>query len=129
MLYQGNFLPTNFTGYSTTGCQMTVPLQTLWQGQTINTWSTSNIIQTEQTSITNNTQIKNSSIATKPDIFTPSLIKKQNNNNLIDLNFFDSIENSENKFSNVRTSVLEAFDPLLYEQSNISSSVEVDQGI
>lgn len=64
----------------------------------------------------------------KPKIFSQNLVKKQNDNNLIDLNFFDSIDNSKRVFSNGnRTSVLEAFDPLLHNQSNMSSS-ETDQG-
>jgi len=109
---------------------MTVPPQTFWQGQTISSWSTSNVTQTQQlTSSANNIQTQTSLVGMKPDIFAPSLIKKQNNNNLIDLNFFDSIENPKEKFSNVRTSVLEDFDPLLHSQSHISSSSEVDQGI
>lgn len=129
VLYQGNFLPTNYTGYSPTGYQMAVPPQTFWQEQSISTWSSSNITKSEQLiSNTNSEQKQTSLIAAKSDIFAPNLIKKQNNNNLIDLNFFDSIENPKKNIANVRTSVLEAFDPLLYEQSNISSSVNVDQG-
>lgn len=109
---------------------MTVPSQT-WQGQTISSWSTSNVTQTQQltTSSSNNIQTQTSLVGTKQDIFSPGLIKKQNNNNLIDLNFFDSIENPNEKFSNVRTSVLEAFDPLLYGQINISSTPKIDEGI
>lgn len=110
---------------------MTVPPQTFWQGQTISSWSTSNVTQTQQltTSCSNNIQTQTSLVGTKQDIFSPGLVKKQNNNNLIDLNFFDSIENPNEKFSNVRTSVLEAFDPLLYGQINISSSSKIDEGI
>lgn len=109
---------------------MTVPSQTFWQGQTISSWSTSNVTQTQQltTSSSNNMQIQTSLVGTKPDILTPGLAKKQNNNNLIDLNFFDSIENPKEKFSNVRTSVLEAFDPLLHGQININSP-KTDEGI
>jgi len=129
VLYQGYFSPNNYTGYPS-GYQMTVPPQTFWQGQTISSWSTSNVTQTQQiTSSTNNIQTQTSLVGMKPDIFAPSLIKKQNNNNLIDLNFFDSIENPKEKFSNVRTSVLEDFDPLLHGQSHPSSSAESDQGI
>lgn len=127
VLYQGYFSPNNYTGYPS-GYQMTVPPQTFWQGQTISSWSTSNVTQAQQiTSSTNNIQTQTSLVGMKPDIFAPSLIKKQNNNNLIDLNFFDSIENPKEKFSNVRTSVLEDFDPLLHGQSHPSSSAESDQ--
>jgi len=110
---------------------MTVPPQTFWQGQTISSWSTNNVIQTQQqlTSGAHNTQTQTSLDTMKSDVFVPSLVKKQNNNNLIDLNFFDSIENHKEKISNVRTSVLEAFDPLLHGQTNINFSAEVDQGI
>lgn len=109
---------------------MTVPSQTFWQGrQAINTWSSNNITKTEQLiSNTSSEQLQTSLVTTKSDKFTPSLIKKQNNNNLIDLNFFDSKENPKKNVTNVRTSVLEAFDPLLYEQSNINSSIELNQG-
>lgn len=107
---------------------MTVPPQTFWQGQNNSSWSTNT--QTQQlTSSINNTQTQISLVGTLPDIFGPSVVKKQNNNNLIDLNFFDSLETPKENFSNVRTSVLEAFDPLLYEQSTLNSSAEVDQGI
>lgn len=109
---------------------MTVPPQTFWQGQTISSWSTNNINQTQQlTSSSNNIQTQPSLVGMKPDIFSPSLVKKQNNNNLIDLNFFDSSENPKKNFSNVRTSVLEAFDPLLHGQVNISSSLKTDEGM
>jgi len=129
VLYQGYFSPNNFPGYST-GYQMTVPSQTFWQGQTISSWSTSNVTQTQQlTSSPNNIQTRTSLVGIKPDILAPNLIKKQNNNNLIDLNFFDSIENPKANVANVRTSVLEDFDPLLHGQSQLSSSAEVDQGI
>lgn len=127
VLYQGYFSPNN--GYPTS-FQMTVPPQTSWQRQTTSSWSSSNVTQTQQlTSIANNMQKQTSLIGIKPDIFAPSLIKKQNNNNLIDLNFFDSKVNPKETFANVRSSVLEAFDPLLHGQSLISSSTEVDQGI
>lgn len=107
---------------------MTVPPQTFWQGQNNSSWSPNT--QTQQlTSSINNTQTQISLVGTLPDIFGPSVVKKQNNNNLIDLNFFDSLETPKENFSNVRTSVLEAFDPLLYEQSTLNSSAEVDQGI
>jgi len=108
---------------------MAVPPQTSWQGPNISSWSTSNINQSQQLSNNaKNIQIQNVEVGTKSAMFAPNLIKKQNNNNLIDLNFFDSIENPKENVSNIRTSVLEAFDPLLYGQSNISST-EVDQGI
>lgn len=130
LYHQGYFPSTNFTGYQPSGYQMTVPPQTFWQGQnTSSSWSTNNVTQTQQlTSNTNCTMTQVSqSGGMKSDIFAPNLIKKQNNNNLIDLNFFDSIENPKDNFVNVTTSVLEAFDPLLYGQSNISSSVEKEQ--
>lgn len=129
VLYQGYFSSNNFTGYPT-GHQTTVPPQTFWQGQTISSWSTNSVTQTQQlTGSTNNIQTQTSLVGMKPDIFVPNLLKKQNNNNLIDLNFFDNIENPKEKCSNVRTSVLEDFDPLLFGQSHISSSAEFDQGI
>lgn len=128
-LYQGYFSPNNFTGYPT-DYQMTVPPQTFWQGQTISSWSTNNVTHTQQlTSSANNMLKQTSLVGMKPDIFAPNLIKKQNNNNLIDLNFFDSKENPKEKFSNVRTSVLEDFDPLLHGESHISSTEEEDQSI
>lgn len=129
VLYQGSFPSTNFTGYSPASYQMTVPPQT-WQRQTISSWSTNNVTQTQQQlmSSAHNTQTQTSLVTMTSDVFAPSLVKKQKNNNLIDLNFFDSIENPKEKFSNVRTSVLEAFDPLLYGQTNIDSSAKVDQG-
>lgn len=130
VLYQGYLSPSNLTGYSSTGYQMAVPDQTFWQGHTTSNWSTSNVVQAQPSiSSTNNTPTQTSLVGMKPDIFPSNLIKKQNNNNLIDLNFFDSIESPKENFSNVRTSVLEAFDPLLHGQSNTSTSVKVDQGI
>lgn len=108
---------------------MTVPPQTFWQGQTINTWTTNSISQTQQlTNNTNNTPTQSSLVGMKSDSKVPNLIKKQNNNNLIDLNFFDNIESPKRNFASVRTSVLEAFDPLLYEQSTVNSSDETDKG-
>lgn len=108
---------------------MTVPPQTFWQGQTINTWTANNISQTQQlTNNANNTPTQSSLVGVKPDSIVPSLIKKQNNNNLIDLNFFDNIESPKKNFASVRTSVLEAFDPLLYGQSTVNSSEETDKG-
>lgn len=107
---------------------MTVPPQT-WQGQTINTWTTNNIPQTQQlTNSANYTPTQSSIVGIKPDSIAPNLIKKQNNNNLIDLNFFDNAENSKKNFASVRTSVLEAFDPLLHGQSTVNSSDEIDKG-
>lgn len=128
MLYQSYFPPTNFDGYSPIGYQMTVPPQTFWQGQTNSNWST-NIQSQKLLSSVNNTQTQISLAGSTIDSSASNVIKKQNNNNLIDLNFFDSIENPKEKFSNVRTSVLEAFDPLLHELSNVNSSAEIDQGI
>lgn len=108
---------------------MTVPPQAFWSKQTTSCWSTSNVTETHQlTTITKNTPTHTPLAGTKHEVFSSNPIKKQNNNNLIDLNFFDCKENSNKNFVNVRTSVLEAFDPLLHEQSNISSA-EVDQGI
>lgn len=129
ILYESYFPPANFTGYPSSSYQMTVPPQT-WQMQTISSWSTSNLAQTQQsTNSVKHIQTPQASLVKmKSDIFTPSIIKKQNNNNLIDLNFFDSKENHKENFANVRTSVLEAFDPLLDGQSNINST-NADQGI
>jgi len=109
---------------------MTVPPQT-WQGQTNSSWSTNNVTQIQQqlTSGAHNIQTQTSQVTMKSDVFASNVIKKQNNNNLIDLNFFESIESPKEKFSNVTTSVLEAFDPLLYGQTNLNSSAEVDQGM
>lgn len=108
---------------------MTVPPQNIWSKQTTSNWSTSNVIETQQLiSSVKNTQMQTSLVGKKQEIFSSSPLKKQNNNNLIDLNFFDGKDNSKESFVNVRTSVLEAFDPLLYGQSNISSA-ESDQGI
>lgn len=108
---------------------MPVPSQTFWQGQSNSCCSTTNVTQTQQfISSANSIETRTSSVGIQ-DIFSPSLIKKQNNNNLIDLNFFDSLENPKENFTtNVRTSVLEAFDPLLYGQTNINS-IKVDQGM
>lgn len=130
VLYESYFPPANFIGYPSSSYQMTVPPPQNWQMQTISSWSTSNLAQTQQsTSSVKNIQTPQSSLAKmKSDTFTPSIIKKQNNNNLIDLNFFDSKENHKENFANVRTSVLEAFDPLLDGQSNISST-NANQGI
>lgn len=128
-MYQSHFSPTNFTVYPPTGYQMTVPPQTFWQEQTINTWNTNNISQTQQlTNSANNSLTQSSLIGMKPDSIAPSSIKKQNNNNLIDLNFFDNIEKPKKNFASVRTSVLEAFDPLLHGQSTENSSDETDKG-
>lgn len=130
VLYQGYLSPSNLTGFASTGYQMAVPDQTFWQGHTTSSWATSNVAQAQPSiSSINNTPTQTSLVGMKPDIFPSNLIKKQNNNNLIDLNFFDSIESPKENFSNVRTSVLEAFDPLLYGQTNTSTSVKVDQGI
>lgn len=124
---QSYFPSTNFPGYQPSGYQMTVPSQT-WQRQTtISSWSTSNVTQTQQ--LTSNssctqTQVPQSG-GMKSDIFAPSLIKKQNNNNLID--FFDSTENPKDNSEIVSFDVLKAFDPLLLRQSNISSSLEEEQ--
>lgn len=129
MLYKGYFPSKNLGGYSSTGYQMTVPPKTFWHEQTNSSWSTSTVNSTRQlTGSANNIQTQTSSVEMNPDIFAPSLTKKQNNNNLIDLNFFDGIENPKESFANVSTSVLEAFDPLLFGQSVKSSSDEVDQG-
>lgn len=130
MLYKGYFPSNNLGGYSSTGYQMTVPPKTFWHEQTISSWSTNTVNANQQlTSSANSTQTQTSLVEMNPDIFAPSLTKKQNNNNLIDLNFFDGTENPKENFLNVNTSVLEAFDPLLFGQSVKSSSDEVDQGI
>jgi hypothetical protein len=131
VLYQSYFPPTNFTGYPSSGYQTPVPSQNVWRGQNNSCCSTTNVTQTQHlTSSANNLETQTSLVGMKQDIFAPNIIKKQNNNNLIDLNFFDSIENpKENIATNVRTSVLEAFDPLLYGQTNISSSIKEDQGM
>lgn len=98
---------------------MTVPFQTFWQRQTTSSWSSSSFTQTQQFT---NIQTQTPQAKMKPEMCPQNLIKKQNNNNLIDLNFFDSIDTSKRDFSTVGTSVLEAFDPLLHVQSNMSSS-------
>lgn len=110
---------------------MPVPTQTFWQGQNNSCCSSTNVTQTQQlTSSANNIATRTELVGTQQDIFAPSLIKKQNNNNLIDLNFFDTIESPKDNFAtNVRTSVLEAFDPLLYGQTDINFSIKVDQGM
>lgn len=110
---------------------MPVLSQNVWQGRNNSSCSAANSTQTQHlTSSANNLETKTSLVGMKQDIFAPNLIKKQNNNNLIDLNIFDSIENpKENIATNVRTSVLEAFDPLLYGQTNLSSPIKGDQGI
>lgn len=119
VLYQNCFPPVNSAGYPPTSYQMTVPFQTCWQSQTTSSWSTSSVTQTQQFT---NIQTQTPLAEIKPEMFPQNLIKKQNDHNLIDLNFFDNIDTSKRDFSTVSTSVLEAFDPLLHVQSNMSSS-------
>ncbi|XP_050441435.1 phosphatidylinositol 4-phosphate 3-kinase C2 domain-containing subunit beta isoform X2 [Adelges cooleyi] len=127
-LYQGSFPSTNLTTLPSAGYQITVPQQYSRQEISYSGWTANNISHTKASSCSeNNVQSQTLQAVVKPTILASSLTKKQNNNNLIDLNIFDGSENFNKNFcANVRTSVLEAFDPLLYGELSVNTTTETD---
>ncbi|XP_050532896.1 phosphatidylinositol 4-phosphate 3-kinase C2 domain-containing subunit beta isoform X2 [Daktulosphaira vitifoliae] len=122
-LYQDNFSPINYSvEKSNVGYQ--IPQQLSQQILPSSCWSTETLQSFSSNKISTQSELLMSGI--KRNVI-PVVTKKQHNNNLIDLNFFDSPEYCNKSFSNVRTSVLEAFDPLLFDGAGTYSQNDSDK--